>query len=98
MTRKRFIKLLMAKGYSRNAANELADEVLERGMGYESAYIVATVYVPTIGDEGWPKVLAAVENLGVVMGRTVRAIGVGVDAFVEAYTNAMKETEEERAC
>lgn len=39
MTRKRFVKLLMAEGYSRNEANEMAKDALE-GYSYEVSYLV----------------------------------------------------------
>lgn len=37
MTRKRFVKLLMADGYSRNEANEVADDAKE-GYSYKFLY------------------------------------------------------------
>ena len=38
MTRKRFVKLLMAEGYSRNDANEHIELVLARKGSYKRAY------------------------------------------------------------
>ena len=38
MTRKRFIKLLMAQGHSRNEANEFAVNMRELGLTYDAAY------------------------------------------------------------
>ncbi len=38
MTRKRYVKLLMAKGYSRNEANAKAKVVVEKGGVYASEY------------------------------------------------------------
>lgn len=38
MTRKRFVKLLMADGYSRNSANNIAAAARNDGMKYSAAY------------------------------------------------------------
>lgn len=38
MKRKRFVKLLMANGYSRNAANAIADTVPALGLSYKIKY------------------------------------------------------------
>jgi hypothetical protein len=39
MTRKRFVKLLMSEGYSRNEANEMAKDARE-GYSYEVSYLI----------------------------------------------------------
>ena len=38
MTRKRFVKLMMSFGYSRNEANSMAQYERKRGIRYEDAY------------------------------------------------------------
>ena len=38
MTRKRFVKLLMSKGVSRNQANGIAKQYSREGLSYESGY------------------------------------------------------------
>lgn len=38
MTRKRFIKLLMAEGYSRNEANTIATDARNCGLDYKTAH------------------------------------------------------------
>lgn len=38
MTRKRFIKLLMAEGYSRNEANTIATDARNCGLDYKTTY------------------------------------------------------------
>lgn len=48
MTRKRFVKLLMADGYSRNEANDLAADVNE-GFSYDKLYCIHCA-MPQIGD------------------------------------------------
>lgn len=42
MTRKKFVKLLMAEGYSRNSANLLARQVVAKGVSYQKGYQAAT--------------------------------------------------------
>lgn len=44
MTRKRFIKLLMSQGYSRNEAVALAAQVPGSGQSYAETYIRADIY------------------------------------------------------
>lgn len=39
MTRKRFVKLLMADGYSRNKANSIARETSAEGVSYSIKYV-----------------------------------------------------------
>lgn len=39
MTRKRFVKLLMSIGYSRNEANTEARAAVSRGISYEGKYL-----------------------------------------------------------
>ena len=41
MTRKKFVKLLMAKGHSRNEVNRLASAVVKSGTSYQEVYSVA---------------------------------------------------------
>lgn len=45
MTRKRFIKLLMARGYERNEANDIAWEVVADGDRYARKYAEITMAV-----------------------------------------------------
>lgn len=43
MTRKKFVKLMMWKGYSRNEVNRLASSVVKCGTSYLEVYLVALV-------------------------------------------------------
>lgn len=43
MTRKRFVKLLMSRGYSRNEANSKAQAAVSAGVTYEQAYFAVRV-------------------------------------------------------
>lgn len=44
MTRKRFVKLLMSKGYSRNGAINIANHVPTSGITYKRMYIITTAF------------------------------------------------------
>lgn len=98
MTRKRFVKLLMAKGYSRNSANDLAVAMLERGLDYGSAYTAATVYALTIIVDVCPEVVEIAFEYSEPQSRVLRAFCDGVDALIEDYTNTVKTVEEETVC
>lgn len=43
MTRKRFIKELMATNFSKNRAEEIASAVIRSGDSYEDAYVLVVV-------------------------------------------------------
>ena len=45
MTRKRFVKLLMARGFSRNVAVFIADWVVGEGYCYKTAYKALSIGV-----------------------------------------------------
>ena len=84
MTRKRFVKLLMAKGYSRNSANGVAEAVRANGKTYVEAYkaVKATVDITQIISETVVKLYESI-------GRIARALSAGFAAFSAAYSSAM---------
>ena len=43
MTRKKFIKELMATNFSKNRAEEIASAVIRSGNSYEDAYVLVVV-------------------------------------------------------
>ena len=58
MTRKRFVKLVMAKGYGRNFANQLADEIIhyKNYLALYGAFIVTyTDFLTEIISETWER-------------------------------------------
>lgn len=90
MTRKRFTKLLMAQGYSRNEANLYATRARVLGHSYETAYyLINFKSVHIIGE--------AVRNAMQTISKIVNAVGAGVTAFSSAYADAMKEQAEEKS-
>ena len=89
MTRKRFIKLCMSKGYSRNYAVELADDVIADGMSYdqgmETVLLIANIDFTCLCDamsravEG---VTEAVRQMAVAVGQGIETIGRNIrEAF-----------------
>ena len=85
MTRKRFVKLLMAKGYSRNSADCIAWEARRKGYSYEKAYHLETA-IPDLVD----RIAPAIIKLGETVGRMAAALGAGFAAFGEAFHAAME--------
>ena len=83
MTRKRFIKLLMSKGYSRNEAVKIAADYNSRNIPYETAYIKEVARMSksfiTIDTgkfkQGMAEAIAAFNNLASTVNR---AFGRGV--------------------
>lgn len=86
MTRKRFVKLLMAKGYDRNRANDMAMVAQKKGYRYEKAYRMATGIPDFVGN-----LAPAIVNLAETVSKLATAIGAGFAAFCEAYISAMEE-------
>lgn len=56
MTRKRFVKLLMSRGYSRNEANQAALTAISGGHTYEGVYFAVRV------NDGDPEAVEAVRK------------------------------------
>ena len=86
MTRKRFVKLLMAQGYSRNEANLYATRARVLGHSYETAYYLINIKSVHITGE-------AVRNAMQTITKIMNAVGAGVTAFSRAYTEAMQAEE-----
>ena len=88
MTRKRFIKLLMASGYSRNGAQVIAWEQVENCRSYADAYR-AHSSVKRLADAIGPELVAALNSATDAIMRFARAVCVGMSAFSEAFSKSM---------
>ena len=93
MTRKRFVKLLMAQGYGRNLANEFAKAANARGKSYKDEYDASfhsfeqlRASFPRIDTEAMYSALVKVAD---VAARVANALSAGFAAFSEAYRSAM---------
>lgn len=97
MTRKRYIKLLMADGFSRNEANIAAREVVESGCTYQDDYeqYMRDRLAPLA--EGVADIAAAMARTVETVERFTRALGEAFRAFGEAYRAALDEKEGGRA-
>ena len=96
MTRKKFVKLMMAEGYSRNVANVLARNAAAKGVSYQKAYDAATgmsrlvkklkeALVPVREaamkmGEAFANVLRAVRP-AYTLGKALEAYKAGMDAY-----------------
>jgi hypothetical protein len=91
MTRKRFIKLLMAKGYSRNGANEIATDVLKDGYTYAEAYDQLTRILPLV-QAITPEVTDAIKKATEAIAKVATATVEAARAFIDTFTAAMGRT------
>lgn len=95
MTRKRFIKLLMAKGYSRNEANTAAKQCQTSRIEYRKAHTaikacdVARIKFTTINIDA---VCDAIRKIVDVVQKMAVAIGKAVTAFATVLTEEMEKS------
>ena len=93
MTRKRFIKLLMADGYSRNDANTLAADARSYGMMYSNAYNLehklagAKLDLKKVNIDA---MVDAIRNIVDVASQVATAIYKAVCAFAATYQAEME--------
>lgn len=89
MTRKRFVKLLMSKGVSRNQANGIAQQYISGGLSYESGYRIWKIAnslkdpMTQIG-EVVNRATSAIQNL-------VSAIGAATSAFSSVLSVSLQQ-------
>lgn len=88
MTRKRFVKLAMANGYSRNSANRIAEQVNSAGKSYADAY-KALAAVKKLAVTLSPALSEAMAKATEAMGRFAKAIGEAIPAFAKAFSATM---------
>lgn len=90
MTRKRFVKLAMANGYSRNSANRIAEKVPTSGKTYAEAH-KALLAVKELTAAFTPALSEAVERFTQAVSKMAKAFSEGAAAFSKAYSAAMTE-------
>lgn len=97
MTRKRFVKLLMAAGYDRNKANALAADARSRGIEYSTAYITGKSTL-SVGinwnDVNINAICDVVRKIADYAQKAAQAVLKATVAFVEAYTAEMEASNE----
>lgn len=90
MTRKRFTKLLMAQGYSRNEANRTAELAIALKPSYEAAYAAITKREIVLPHHIDTRALeAALRQIGDTAWRICEAFTAGMQAFSKAYHESM---------
>lgn len=89
MTRKRYIKLLMSRGYDRNEAQREAEQARKSGLSYREAYMKGC---------RWFTLTGSINNLGEHLQEQIRKIGKiacavssGLQAFAETVAEKMRE-------
>ena len=84
MTRKRFVKLLMADGYSRNEANEFADDAKE-GYSYNFLYLLhcAMRDNPSFLEYFIEKVTNAIERVAEIIPTMIQQINDNITTVCE---------------
>lgn len=83
MTRKRFIKLLMSQGKSRNEAVKLAQSVTETGYSYQRVY--DGLFNPPV----WDSLTGFLQRVADALLELGQAAGVAVQTLAQAVSEAM---------
>ena len=99
MTRKRFVKLLMANGYSRNMAQFIAQ--IEAGLGnsYKEAFgkDKRDGSAALMNDFLSPEIYSVIKEAAEAFGKIARAACAAAEAFVEAFVNALTNESSDHA-
>lgn len=94
MTRKRFIKLLMAQGYSRNEANTVAAYSRSNRTPYSTAYTAeldAHTAISKLTATNFDALCNAIGNLADMISRFSEAVSKAAAAFVKTFQAGMEE-------
>lgn len=86
MTRKRFIKLMMARGYSRNLSKDFARGVVSKGFSYEMALNLSVFLRTSTAD--------ALAEAAKCLSKVVGAVVCGIEAFLRAVSDALREADD----
>ena len=89
MTRKRFVKLCMSKGYSRNTARRLATDAQEEGASYETALQQVELADQLIRDIDWEEFGRAMNSVIEIVGKLAAAMKA-VEAAASAFREALE--------
>lgn len=92
MTRKKFIKLLMSQGYDRNGAYAMAELVRAKNLPYATGYN-AVMCGKLLVNDIFPKIEEIIRPVVEAVQKIAQACAAGIEAFGEAYREAMSETE-----
>lgn len=92
MTRKRFVKLLMSEGLSRNEANDLAKDALD-GYSYEYLHLLhrVTRENPDFLDEFFISVQKTITHVVEVLPSVIESIVAALPAAIEKAVSGIEE-------
>ena len=97
MTRKRFVKLLMADGYSRNQANTIAASAQRVGLTYSNAYRAESNTLDALAkikDIDITALCDAIRNIAEAATKVASAIAKAAAAFAETYRKELEVNHE----
>lgn len=83
MTRKRFVKLLMSRGYSRNEANSKAQAAVSAGVTYDRGYFAVQI------EAGDSDALEAVQAVCERLAEAIRSVAEAATAAARALATAL---------
>ena len=83
MTQKRFKKLMMSKGYSRNGVNEIAKKARESGRTYAEVYTISSNIDISAAVDAFQNAIKKIQEVCIAAGAAIRA-------FNETFNKAMK--------
>lgn len=84
MTQKRFRKLLMSKGYERNAINGLVKETIKSGKPYSEVYKAMTAFENINISRCIDAVADACKKLQIIVAACAKAVSAAASAFYDA--------------
>lgn len=87
MTRKRFIKLCMSKGYSRNRAEKLAADVIADGLSYDQGYASVRWMI----NIDWADLCASMSSTIEVIAEATRKLAIAAGQAIEAIGRSIQE-------
>lgn len=97
MTRKRFVKMLMAEGYSRNEANIVATAARNSGIDYKLAYKAErdlSAAKLSLKNVDISAICYAIGKIAEAAIKVASAMAKAVAAFAETYTKEMEANHE----
>ena len=95
MTRKRYIKLRMAEGLSRNEATLRAKKIVAEGLSYQEGYNCDATIRALTGAIDFGSLSAVLAGAAEAIGRMARAICKATAAFSEVLAKELHGEEEE---
>lgn len=94
MTRKRYIKLMMSKGYSRNDANNAARKIQAKGGSYADNAILICISAAECEDV-MRSVCETVNALAQELTKFAKAVVAGAAAFAATYNAVLNASKPE---